>query len=148
MPLPSTPQQHVVVAAFLHDKGEVLLAKRTVDKNIAPGKFHLPGGHVELGEHPVKALQRELREELNIETRACEPLWIFDYVWKSTHTIGVVFCVPLNTRRECLRWNSADIERCLWVAEPTLCRYLSPDDHNCQAAKAGFKHLSRKICCG
>ena len=34
-------------AAFLHDRGEVLLAKRAASKAIAPGKYHLPGGHVE-----------------------------------------------------------------------------------------------------
>jgi 8-oxo-dGTP diphosphatase len=64
----------VVAAAFLHHRREVLLAQRASTKSIAPGKCHLPGGHVEFGEHPATALARELREELAIETVAHEPL--------------------------------------------------------------------------
>jgi mutator protein MutT len=137
--------RRVVVAAFLHDKNEVLLAKRAPGKIIAPGKYHLPGGHVEYAENPASALARELREELKIDVLVCEPLWVFHYIWKSNHTVGIVFRVPLPQKfgRESLKWETNDIENCIWVREDALGNFLSPEDHNCVAALAGFEQLRR-----
>jgi mutator protein MutT len=136
-----TRAQRVVVAAFLHDQGEVLLARRALGKSIAPGKYHLPGGHVEFGEHPAAALARELREELAIEVVVGEPLWVFDYTWGEDHTVGIVFRVPLAGSRDRLRWDTADLEECVWVREEKLGDYLRERDHNWHAARAGFGQL-------
>jgi 8-oxo-dGTP diphosphatase len=133
----------VVVAAFLHHRGEVLLARRASTKTIAPGKYHLPGGHVEFGEHPTDALVRELREELSIETIVREPLWVFHYTWDASHTVGIVFRVPLPVERTALRWYTADLDGCEWVREEELEKYLSRDDDNFLAALAGFEQLRR-----
>src|SRR4051794_40893959 len=46
----TSSQQRIVVAGFILDHGQVLLAKRATTKTLAPGKYHLPGGHVEFGE--------------------------------------------------------------------------------------------------
>lgn len=138
-----TRPQRVVVAAFLHDAGEVLLAKRPSTKAIAPGKFHLPGGHVEFGEHPADALARELREELAVEVRVGQPIWVFSYVWNTDHTVGVVYRVELLAERGQLRWDPSDLEVCVWVPESRLGEYLPPDDHNFLAAVAGFELLKK-----
>jgi 8-oxo-dGTP diphosphatase len=138
-----TRPQRVVVAAFLHDAGEVLLAKRPGTKAIAPGKFHLPGGHVEFGEHPADALARELREELAVVVKVGVPVWVFSYVWGMDHTVGIVYEVKLQTERNQLRWDPSDLEECVWVSESRLGEYLQPDDHNYLAAVAGFE-LVRK----
>ena len=143
MILTSTPAQRVVAAAFLHDGDEVLLARRAAGKAIAPGQCHLPGGHVEFGEHPAAALVRELREELGIVAAVREPLWVFHYAWETSHTVGVVFRVPLPGDRTSLRWDSADLADCVWVKEDALSNYLLPEDHNFLAARAGFAQLRR-----
>ncbi len=52
----------VSVYALLTHKGRALLIR-----NRNGGKFYLPGGGVELGEHIQDALQRELQEETGIE---------------------------------------------------------------------------------
>jgi mutator protein MutT len=139
----STRTQRVVVAAFLHDGDEVLLARRAATKRIAPGKSHLPGGHVEFGEHPVEALARELREELAIDVVVEEPLWVFHYPFEDSHTVGIVFRVPLPGSREALHWDSTDLETCSWVKEIDLGNYFDRDDHNYLAALAGFAQLRR-----
>lgn len=133
--------QRVVVAAFLHHQGEVLLARRPATKRIAPGKYHLPGGHVEHGEHPAVALARELHEELDIRVQVGEPLWVFSYLWDTVHTVGIVYRVELKEAREHLRWDIDDIETCMWVNEEQLGEHLSKDDHNFEAAVAGFARL-------
>lgn len=35
-----------------------------------PGKFGLPGGHIELGEAPEETMRRELREEIGLKEKA------------------------------------------------------------------------------
>ena len=57
------------VAAAVVRRGErFLLAQRLPDRMLA-GQWEFPGGKLEIGETPEAALQRELREELGIESR-------------------------------------------------------------------------------
>lgn len=58
---------HVVAGLLLRD-GRVLVARRGPGMALA-GAWEFPGGKVEAGETPWAALERELREELSIETR-------------------------------------------------------------------------------
>ncbi|MFE1952742.1 (deoxy)nucleoside triphosphate pyrophosphohydrolase [Streptomyces sp. NPDC059524] len=61
----------VVVAAALYDSaGRLLAARRSAPPELA-GRWELPGGKVEPGEPPERALVRELREELGV---AAEPV--------------------------------------------------------------------------
>lgn len=56
------------VAAILFDSyNHVLLCKRSRNKKVAPGMWHLPGGKIEENETPEIAIARELKEELDIE---------------------------------------------------------------------------------
>ncbi|MFE1439363.1 (deoxy)nucleoside triphosphate pyrophosphohydrolase [Streptomyces sp. NPDC058739] len=57
----------VVVGAALVDDGRLLAARRSAPPELA-GRWELPGGKVELGETPEAALERELREELGVDT--------------------------------------------------------------------------------
>ncbi|WP_206411083.1 NUDIX domain-containing protein [Lysobacter enzymogenes] len=54
------------VGALLLRDGRVLLGLRALHKRLAPGRWDLPGGHVEPGETPEQALWRELAEETGI----------------------------------------------------------------------------------
>jgi 8-oxo-dGTP diphosphatase len=50
----------------------VLLCHRSIDRAWYPGRWDLPGGHIESNETPKRALGREMREELGIAL--AEPL--------------------------------------------------------------------------
>ncbi|KWV93426.1 hypothetical protein AUC45_01025 [Erythrobacter sp. YT30] len=64
----------VVAGALLGEDGRWLMHRRPFDKHHG-GLWEFPGGKVEVSEIPVKALIRELHEELGIEIEAadCEP---------------------------------------------------------------------------
>lgn len=55
-----------VVAAVIQDKGKFLACRRASNKSLA-GKWEFPGGKVEPGETDKKALEREIKEELNVQ---------------------------------------------------------------------------------
>jgi 8-oxo-dGTP diphosphatase len=57
----------VVAAVLTRPSGEVMLASRPADK-IYAGYWEFPGGKVEAGESLAHALDRELKEELGIES--------------------------------------------------------------------------------
>ncbi len=67
------PRLRVVAAAVFDDTGRVLIAQRPEGKHMA-GWWEFPGGKVGEGESDGEALERELREELGVESRAHRPL--------------------------------------------------------------------------
>ena len=64
-------QIHVVAGVIRDARGRILLARRTLGRDLA-GLWEFPGGKVEPGESPEDALVRELREELGIEASVGE----------------------------------------------------------------------------
>ena len=54
------------VAAIICKGNQILLCKRSEQRQWFPSVWDLPGGHVQVGETPPRALQRELWEELGI----------------------------------------------------------------------------------
>ncbi len=58
----------VVACALLDADDRILLAQRPEGKAMA-GLWEFPGGKVDAGETPEDALIRELKEELNVETK-------------------------------------------------------------------------------
>jgi 8-oxo-dGTP diphosphatase len=68
---------HVVAAVIENDKHEVLIAKRAEYQHQG-GLWEFPGGKVEVGETAFDALQRELKEELDISIHVLNP---FIKIW-------------------------------------------------------------------
>jgi 8-oxo-dGTP diphosphatase len=63
------PRLRVVAAAIFDAADRVLIAQRPEGKHMA-GWWEFPGGKVSPGESDAQALERELREELGVESRA------------------------------------------------------------------------------
>lgn len=66
------------VAAIIIKDNKILLEKRSAF--IEKDKWCLPGGHIEFGEKATNALQREVREELGLDTREIKFLSYFDEI--------------------------------------------------------------------
>ena len=67
------PPIHVAVAVLRNAEGKILLSRRRKGTHLA-GLWEFPGGKLEAGESLSAALQREIKEELDIEILAHRPL--------------------------------------------------------------------------
>ena len=87
-----------VALAMLHRDGRWLLQLRDdIDSIIYPGHWGLFGGHVEPGESPADAVQRELEEEISWAPLAPLQLWFSDDSGTRTaHVFRGALTVPLE----------------------------------------------------
>ncbi len=81
------PVVHLHVFNFL---GELYLQKRSMTKDIQPGKWDTSvGGHIAPGESVEAALMRESREELGLS--GFKPEYIGKYIWQSSRERELVY---------------------------------------------------------
>jgi ADP-ribose pyrophosphatase YjhB (NUDIX family) len=129
--------QKIIVSGILEKEG-VLLAKRPLTKKIAPGKYHLPGGHVEFGEDPEVALKREFFEEFNLNIEVGEVVRTFSYHEDARHTVGITYKIQTNNLSD-LSFNPEDTEEIVWIMDALeLSNFLSEDRHDYVTLKKYF----------
>jgi 8-oxo-dGTP diphosphatase len=113
----------VVAAALVDDEGRVLLAQRPPGKSMA-GLWEFPGGKVDPGETPERALIRELFEELAIDVcpRCISPLTFASHAYVTFHLL-----MPLYL---CRSWDGEvtprEGQQIEWVRAQRLADYPMP----------------------
>ena len=86
---PSLMHRVVHVLVF-NDKGDILLQKRSMSKDVAPGKWDTSvGGHVNSGETPEEAVKREMEEELGISE--CNLEFLYTYIHSNDYESELVY---------------------------------------------------------
>ncbi len=60
----------LVVAGLVEKDGKYLIAQRLNGNDLVVGKWEFPGGKVEEGETEEKAIEREIKEEFNLDIKA------------------------------------------------------------------------------
>ncbi len=125
-------KQDAIVSGILARNHEVMLAKRASSKKIAPGMYHLPGGHIEFGEEPEAALIREFKEEFDLDISAQRVVRAFSYMKDDLHTVGITYEVRCGTIPETIRFDTHDTEEIAWVSRDNYEAYVggNPSDHD------------------
>jgi len=84
--------QKVGVQAFIkRDDGKFLVTKRSPTNDFSPNLFDLPGGTVEFGEDPDKALEREIFEETSLKVKIDRPVYLYSQVQKERHQVWIIY---------------------------------------------------------
>lgn len=117
-----------VNGALVDSQGRVLLTRRS--PNIRePGKWCLPGGHLDPGETWEEALVRELREEIGIEVEKFRLFGIYgDPKWTITEAVlpeghrarFVVACYVIESFRGEVRPDPREVDRWDWFSADAL----------------------------
>jgi isopentenyldiphosphate isomerase len=85
---PSMMHRVVHVLVF-NGRGEILLQKRSQNKDVASGKWDTSvGGHVAIGENLVSSSRREMHEELGVEGH--EPEYLYSYTHSNAYETELV----------------------------------------------------------
>lgn len=85
---PSLMHKVVHILVF-NRKGDLLLQKRSKNKDVAPGKWDTSvGGHVEAGEDLLGSCKREMLEELGITE--FEPEYLYSYIHRNNYESELV----------------------------------------------------------
>jgi isopentenyldiphosphate isomerase len=79
----------VVHVLVFNKKGEILLQKRSLNKDVAPGRWDTSvGGHVGLGEDLTTSSMREMHEELGITGDGLE--YLYSYMHSNAYETELV----------------------------------------------------------
>ena len=113
----------VVSIALINNENEILLSRRPEKKHLS-GFWEFPGGKVEEGETPEKALIREVKEELNIDinNKCIAPLSFSEFDYNNFQLLLLLYI--------CRRWDgvpmSMENNRLEWVKPNMLRDYKMP----------------------
>ena len=124
-------KQHVVtsvVAVIVDDAERVLLTRRAIPP--FRGLWVMPGGKIDLGEPIVRALHREVREEIGIDVVVGGLVDVFEHLTPgpdNDHFVILYYrCKPAAHGQE-LAPNPAEVAEARWVPRAELASYPVPE---------------------
>ena len=129
MPKIKYRKEHIVtsvVAVIIDDDGQVLLTLR----NIPPfhGLWVMPGGKIDLGESILKALHREVMEEVGLEVEVQGLVDVFEHLTpgdENDHFVILYYrCRPLSC---VIKHNPGEMSEARWVPNAELKNYAMPE---------------------
>lgn len=137
--------QKITACAFLYKDGKLFIAKRVETKKFLPGKFELPGGHIEYGEDIADGLKREFREEFGVEIVVGGVFYAFTYMNGDTHVVEVNCFVELADSEVEVTLQPEDHSEYRWVSREEVDEVWDKNDAEYQAIQKGFEILRREV---
>jgi 8-oxo-dGTP diphosphatase len=114
-PVPYLSRQGVLVVAAVIERGGKILIGQRKRGDWNEYKWEFPGGKVEAQEDPREALERELREELDIEAKIEGELMRCEHQYPGRPPIQLIFYriakfegEPVNLEFESIAWESPE----------------------------------------
>ncbi len=129
MPQIRYKKEHIVtsvVAVIIDDDERVLLTRR----NISPfqGQWVMPGGKIDLGEPILKALHREVLEEVGLDVEVQGLVDVFEHLTpgETNNNFIILYyrCRPLSC---VVNHNPGEVAEARWVHRDELPDYPMPD---------------------
>ena len=115
-------QQIRVAAAIIYRDGQFLLSKR-LDHQHQGGKWEFPGGKIEPNESIEQALNRELKEELDIETEQQQHFHSLEFEYPEKH-VSLVFQLVRDFEGEARGVEGQEVR---WFSKTQLSELSFPD---------------------
>ena len=118
--VPAHGQQVITACAFIWHEFDgvkkLFLPRRAGTKKFLPGKFELPGGHVDFGENIIDGLKREISEEFGVCTKVGDSFAAFDYKneIKGSHSIEVVYFATFVDPIDNIKLHPDDHSEFIW----------------------------------
>jgi mutator protein MutT len=122
VPSKDLPSIDVVAAVIRDDAGRILITQRPRGGHLE-FFWEFPGGKRRAGEDPREALQRELREELDIEIEVGDPILGTEHAYPER----VVRLQFFQARHVSGTPRAIEVEQFRWVAPGDLERYEFPE---------------------
>jgi len=99
----------VVHVLVFNSRGELLLQKRSMNKDVAPGKWDTSvGGHLNPGEGPLSGVHRETKEELGIVVE--EPEFLYTYIHTNSYETELVYTYSCLYEGPPIHFNPGEID--------------------------------------
>ena len=107
----------VVHVLVFNSRGELLLQKRSMNKDVAPGRWDTSvGGHLNPGEDPLSGALREMKEELGIVVE--EPKFLYTYIHTNSYETELVYTYSCLCEGSLICFNPVEIDEIkFWSAE-------------------------------
>ena len=134
--------QKIGVTAFVLSGDErVLLLRRSKKEKFLPGYFELPGGKVDFGENPEKALEREVKEETGLDILVKRPYSLFSYISDdgNRQTVDIQFLTKTNSSENVILSNAHD--EFIWINKNDLNKIDKISNEMKKVITKGFNNL-------
>jgi ADP-ribose pyrophosphatase YjhB (NUDIX family) len=108
-------ERYVRVAAYclVLDAGRILLCRISEEISGAAGKWTLPGGGINFGEHPRDAAIREVLEETGLKVRVTELVEIDSVVFDISHGVRIIYRAEIVGGEMCCEVEGST-DQCGW----------------------------------
>jgi len=109
----------LAVHVWIQKDDKFLVVRRSLHDDFMPGFWDTPGGTLDFGEDPIKALIRETKEESNLNIEVGQLLYCHNKVYNPRHWFTLVYqCQIIGDERITLDPNEHEEYR--WVTYEEL----------------------------
>jgi len=117
----------LVVAGLVEKDGKFLLAKRVTGNDLVVGKWEFPGGKVEGNEGEDTAIERELREEFNLNTKADK--YVCNVLYEYPNRVINLTLWHVDVLDDVINMDTKDHSEYKWLSKEEIGEYdLAPAD--------------------
>lgn len=117
-------KRDVVVNGIVTRSGQVLIGKKEkVEGHSVSGQFHFPGGHLDRGEQPEETVEREIKEEtdLDVEVHQLIDVYTGNEEENTEDMLRIIFHCEAGNGSEAAGDDLVDLK---WVSPENLNREL------------------------